>query len=71
MVSDGRCHCRGCDQARVQGAEDIAKRIRELHKKAPCNCNDKNCSGFCEECSADDYDVEYPCPTIKALEGDK
>lgn len=67
-MSDGRCHCRGCDQARIQGAEDLAQRIRELHKRV---------EGIgvweCAVCVNDNLyltePVEYPCDTIKALEG--
>jgi hypothetical protein len=69
MVGDGRCHCRGCDQARVQGAEDVAKRIRELHKEVPGRSHEET---TCQECYKDYtyYEYTYPCPTIKALGGD-
>jgi len=68
MVSDGRCHCRGCDQARLQGAEDVAKRIRELHQ--PITGPHDNLT--CKACAinAEIY-PDWPCPTIKALDGEQ
>lgn len=47
------------------------ERVRELHKPEPCDCGDGNCSGFCVECSTDGSGIEYPCDTIKALEGEQ
>ena len=71
MVSDGRCHCRGCDQARVQGAEDVAKRVRELHHEInfPQDITKRFdwlsvSTRICGTCR-----VAYPCPTVQALEG--
>jgi hypothetical protein len=46
------------------------KRVRNLHilepycGKEPCCGKEPSCEIFCAECL-----VDYPCPTIKALDG--
>jgi hypothetical protein len=52
------------------------KRVRELHKEVDANdsvCGDPDCCGeyiedwtMCQDCYSD-----YPCPTIKALDGEQ
>jgi len=52
------------------------QRVRELHKEVDANdsvCGDPDCYGeyiedwtMCQDCYSD-----YPCPTIKALDGDE
>ena len=55
-----------CDLTKLQQA---IERVRELHKE--------DNTGYCELCTAiatpdgSDYLSKYPCPTIKALDGDK
>ena len=46
---------------------DLAiQRVRELHKSIPCCAGyEDTCGLICEECRDD-----YPCPTIKALDGE-
>jgi hypothetical protein len=53
---------------------DAIKRIRELHTPVTASgCGDHECCSpsdseeFCSECQ----NYEYPCNTIKALEGEK
>jgi hypothetical protein len=58
-----------------QRAESI-ERVRELHKEIDGNssvCGDPDCCGeyiegwtMCQDCYSD-----YPCPTIKALDGEQ
>lgn len=61
------CPCNRCTLARKQGREEIINLVRELHKEYP----GENFS-FCEHCEdshAGSGMMLYPCPTIKALEG--
>jgi hypothetical protein len=62
--------------ARANQAEEAIQRVRELHKEVDANdsvCGDPECCGeyiedwtMCQECYCD-----YPCPTIKALDGEQ
>ena len=55
--------------------EEAIQRVRELHKLTTENnaaCGELNCCGEYEEweqCA--DCQCEYPCPTIKALDGEQ
>jgi hypothetical protein len=66
-----RCGCKGCGRARKEGAEDLAQRVRKLHfdngfgNCITCHISWEN--GF----SVSVFPVEYPCPTIQALDGEK
>jgi hypothetical protein len=57
-----------CDsyELEIYALDATIQRVRELHRYLPCNCGDGICTGFCEVC-----DDEYPCPTIKALDGEQ
>jgi len=60
----------------VNALTQAIKRVRELHKEVDANdsvCGDPDCCGayeedwtMCQECLGD-----YPCDTIKALEGEE
>jgi hypothetical protein len=70
MADEIRCGCRGCGVARKEGADDLAQRIRELHKPQVPGLE----GTFCQECYGDnDFGVwgHWPCETIKALDGEK
>jgi hypothetical protein len=64
----------GAKVARATEAELAVARVRELHKQVTQDnaaCGDIDCCGEyeeSEECA--DCQCEYPCPTIKALDGD-
>ena len=51
------------------------KRVRELHKAVNIASDGFPEWVICEGCSHKDYDqdqlIDYPCPTIKALDGEK
>ena len=49
------------DYQNFKDAMDAIERVRELHIKEKDNPN----AEWCQECFA-----KYPCPTIKALDGD-
>ena len=54
--------------ARAEKAEAAAQRVRELHEKHDCSRHEHSyCGndGICRWCLG-----EYPCPTIRALDGD-
>ena len=38
-----------------------AQRVREIHVSG---------GTYCFQCGSNEYPVEYPCPTIKALDGE-
>ena len=68
------CPCNRCTVARKQGRQEIIDIIRELHY--PVNdggCGDPECCSpadsvdFCIICNG----YEYPCETIKILDGIK
>ena len=46
-------------------------RVRELHSSIPCFKSDCECEGLCRSCSSLHWEVDYPCPTIKALDGEQ
>jgi hypothetical protein len=64
------------DEPTLDEAVEAVKRVRELHKKVDANdsvCGDPDCCGeyiedwtMCQDCYSD-----YPCPTIKALDGEQ
>ena len=47
----------------------VAQRVRDLHKPAPWCC--AMCDGDEEQRCSECYDQPYPCPTIKALDGEQ
>ena len=48
--------------------EEAIERAHELHKEVPGPSDDTMCS----HCYVDEYRYyEYPCPTIKALDGEQ
>jgi len=63
-------------QAKANQAEEAIQRVRELHKEIDANdsvCGDPDCCGayeegwtMCQDCYSD-----YPCDTIKALDGEQ
>ena len=68
------CPCNRCTLARKQGRQEIIRLVRELHTPVTDGgCGDPECCSpsdseeFCSECN--NYD--YPCSTIKTLEGQK
>ena len=62
------CQCRFIIEAYERGRQEIIKRVRELHKPSK---NGEYCT-HCEVGQVSGYDyADYPCDTIKALEGDK
>lgn len=65
------CGCKGCAVARKPLQEAI-ERVRELHK--PNDYNEcAHCLAMTEEGGHDNLclpTVAYPCPTIKALDGE-
>ena len=70
------CPCNRCTVARKQGRQEIIDSIRELHKPVKSwKGRDHTEIVGCYECeetgSGREYWVEYPCPTIKALDGDQ
>lgn len=59
---------------RAEQAEQAVQRVRRLHKKLPFRVGTRN-TGIpefvCEACHGEAWGaVEYPCPTIRALDGD-
>jgi len=66
------CSCNRCTVARKQGKQEIIMRVRELHYAVnDGGCGDPECCStsdsvdFCIVCGG----YEYPCETIKVLEG--
>lgn len=57
---------RGWVANRMMEAYEAVRRVRELHK--PNDLGDKI---VCDECEGLLYLTEYPCPTIKALDGEE
>lgn len=60
--------------SRLEQAEQAVERVRRLHKKLPYRVGARN-TGIpefvCEACHGEAWGaVEYPCPTIRALDGD-
>lgn len=53
-------------------AEAAIQRVRELHRPLDMNFDGRHlvCKGCTNEIWEDEKYVEYPCPTIKALEGE-
>lgn len=51
----------------LEQAEQAVARVRELHSVIPVKVNfDEFTTDYCDFCG----DQEYPCPTIRALDGD-
>lgn len=65
MNKTNECGCGSCsicyefEMAPLLEAREAIQRVRELH------IQETEISEFCKECS-----YTYPCPTIKALDGD-
>ena len=66
------CPCNRCTVARKQGIQQATERVRELHYAVnDYGCGDPECCSpsdsvdFCVVCGG----YEYPCETIKVLEG--
>jgi hypothetical protein len=61
------CGCKGCAVSRVsKPLQDAIQRVRDLHREISGPADDLTCS----ECAVDELNYpEYPCPTIKALDG--
>lgn len=57
---------------RLGQAEQAVQRVRELHRPIPVTVNfDAKPTDFCKCCYEDRAeDAKYPCPTIRALDGD-
>ena len=53
----------------IDKLEAAIQRVRELHREVPGRSHKET---TCEECYGDYtyYEYTYPCPTIKALDGD-
>jgi hypothetical protein len=51
--------------------QEAIERVRELHRPLDMNLDGRHlvCKGCTNEIWEDEKYVEYPCPTIKALEG--
>lgn len=47
------------------------KRVRELHKPQETMVKPYQVEIICKWCSSDPKYVVYPCPTIKALDGEQ
>jgi hypothetical protein len=65
-------HLKDWSREEEKTCKDAIQRIRELHYPVTDGgCSDAECCSpddsdeFCHECQT----YEYPCPTIKALEG--
>lgn len=66
------CNYCGCDENHY----DAIQRVRELHKPVKSyKGRDHTEIIGCYECeetgSGREYEVEYPCPTIQALDGEQ
>ena len=71
-----RCECVLIEAVRADGWEKAAQRVRDLHRTGPISYPDKGY--ICEECSNTALKegafyalTVYPCPTIKALDGEQ
>jgi hypothetical protein len=52
----------------VNALRESIQRVRELHIEINGPADDRTCSA----CAVDEHNYpEYPCPTIKALDGDQ
>jgi hypothetical protein len=70
------CPCNRCTVARKQGIQEVVRLIRELHKpvksyKGRDHAEIVGCYECEETGSGREYWVEYPCETIKILDGIK
>ena len=62
------CPCKGCGVAREEGRHEIVRLIKSLHRETNGPADDRTCS----ECCVDEYNYpQWPCDTIKALEGEQ
>ena len=57
--------CHAFNVAYQRGKTETEKRVRELHK--PWHYKSGEISDICSHC----HDELYPCPTIKALDGEQ
>jgi len=64
------CPCKGCGVAREEGRQEIIYRIRKLHQEID-GIGVKVCAVCIDDNMHWSEQTEYPCPTIKALDGDK
>ena len=64
------CPCNRCTVARKQGRQEIIDIVRELHKPV-AGIGITECAVCVDDKMHWTEAVEYPCPTVKALEGIK
>jgi hypothetical protein len=68
------CSCNRCTVARKQGKQEIIRRVKELHYAVnDAGCGDPEC---CSPLDSEDFCVicggyDYPCETIKILDGEQ
>ena len=67
------CPCKGCGTAREEGRQEIIRLVRELHMETgdgKClQCTEAETGG--DEFWIEWHAVDYPCPTIKAIDGEQ
>lgn len=63
---------RGFAANEMMEAQEAVKRVKALHKPKIRDWGDELGKVFCGHCyeAYDYYAFEYPCPTIKALDGE-
>lgn len=62
------CPCNRCTVARKQGMQEVIRRVRELHKPYLAISGQT----VCKECWDGEYNKDnFPCETIKALDGEQ
>lgn len=60
--------------SRLEQAERAVQRVRELHERIPVVVNGRWEIDHCKFCYEQDFssdDAVWPCPTIRALDGDQ
>ena len=65
------CPCKNCQISREEGRQEIRERIRAIHMESDgkcLQCTEAETGG--DEFWIEWHAVDYPCPTIKALDGD-
>ena len=70
VIYSTKCNNCGCDAEIHQKNTDAIERVRELHKPRIGYTGDLLCIA-CESFHEDSKPVKYPCPTIKALDGEQ